>query len=48
MSAIQPTRNEGSAALSRNDLEVLRQRQAKPGSPVLGNNILGSSMSDML
>ena len=35
MSAIQSRRKAGSASLSRNDLETLRQREAKPGSPVL-------------
>src|SRR6267142_5546522 len=35
MSSVQPTRREGSVALSRNDLEALRRREAKPGSPVL-------------
>jgi peptide chain release factor subunit 1 len=35
MSSVQPTRKEGSAALSRDDVEALRQREAKPGSPVL-------------
>jgi peptide chain release factor subunit 1 len=35
MSSVQPTRKEGSASLSRNEVEALRQREAKPGSPVL-------------
>ena len=35
MSRVQPTRKQGSAALSRDELEALSQREAKPGSPVL-------------
>jgi hypothetical protein len=35
MSTVQPTRKEGPAALSRDDGEALRQREAEPGSPVL-------------
>jgi len=35
MSSVQPTRREGSVTLSRNDLEALRGREVKPGSPVL-------------
>ena len=35
-SGVQPTRREGSAALSKGELEALSQREAKLGSPVLG------------
>jgi peptide subunit release factor 1 (eRF1) len=35
MSTAQPVREDGSPALSKNDLESLIQREAKPGSPVL-------------
>jgi peptide chain release factor subunit 1 len=35
MSTAQPSRNEVSLALSRNDLDALMKREGKPGSPVL-------------